>query len=239
MDAANSSPQVTSSAAPQPPVPAPLPVRIWPQCVRSTLFVMMIAAVAGLLTHSLLHGNVQRPVSDSGEAPLTRIDLNAAGRAELRLLPGVGDQLAARIEAYRTLYGPYPNIDELRKVPGIGPLTIERLRPYLVVSAQPRTVDPDQAIAAAPKGPAHLELPRNNKKLEALTELIDVNTASIEELHKLPGIGPKLSQNIINSRSQGLFKTVDDLRRVPGIGPKTLAKLRPLVKVGGADTASP
>ena len=238
MDSANSSPQVTSPPPPAPPNSALIPPHTWPQCVRATLLVLVIAAIIGLLSHSLLHGNVQRPVADSGEAPLTRIDLNVAGRAELRLLPGVGDQMAARIEAYRTLYGPYPNIDELRKVPGIGPLTIERLRPYLVVSAQPRAADPDQAIATAPKGPVKLELPRSNKKQEALTELIDVNTASIDELRKLPGIGPKLSQRIIDTRAQGLFKTVDDLRRVPGIGPKTLAKLRPLVTIGAGEVAA-
>lgn len=238
MDAANSSPPLPPPPAPAPSIPAPNPPRAWPQCAQKSLCVMMMAAVVGLLTHSLLRGNVQRPVADTGEAPLTRIDLNVAGRAELRLLPGVGDQMAARIEAYRTLYGPYPNIDELRKVPGIGPLTIERLRPYLVVNAPSRAADAGQEALAATKTPVKLELPRSNKKLEALTELIDVNIAGIEELRKLPGIGPKLSQNIINTRNQGLFKTVDDLRRVPGIGPKTLAKLRPLVTVGGGEVAA-
>lgn len=199
---------------------------------------MILAGIVAFLTHAILHGNVQRPVADSGELPLTRIDLNAASRAELRMLPGVGDEMAKRIEAYRTLYGPYPSIDELRKVPGIGPLTVERLRPYLVVSVPPRAADPDQTIAMAPNGRLKLELPRSNKKLEALTELIDVNTASVEELRKLPGIGPKLSQNIVNTRSQGLFKSIDDLRRVPGIGPKTLAKLRPLVTVSAVEAAA-
>src|SRR5262249_44913471 len=188
MDVANSSPQVTSPPIPQPTVPAP-PVRTWPQCVQKSLSVMILAGIVAFLTHAILHGNVQRPVADSGELPLTRIDLNAASRAELRMLPGVGDEMAKRIEAYRTLYGPYPSIDELRKVPGIGPLTVERLRPYLVVSVPPRAADPDQTIAMAPNGRLKLELPRSNKKLEALTELIDVNTASVEELRELPGRG--------------------------------------------------
>ena len=50
-------------------------------------------------------------------------------------------------------------------------------------------------------------------------------------MQKLPGIGPKLSQRILDERARGAFKSVEDLRRVPGIGPKTLEKLRPLVTI--------
>ncbi len=237
MDAAQSPPLVIPPPTPPPSLPAPAPVHTWPHAVRTSLLVMLIAALIGLLTHSLLHGSVQRPVAHAGEPPLTRIDLNFATRAELRLLPGVGDSLAQRIEAYRILYGPYPNIDELRKVPGIGPLTIERLRPWLIVNAPPRTVAVDQATVETSK-PVKIEMPRSSKKLDGLAEPIDVNTASADELRKLPGIGPKLSQRIIDTRTQALFKTVDELRRVPGIGPKTLANLRQHVTVGAGAVAA-
>ena len=236
MDAANSSPP--ASSPPLPPIPAPASVRSWPHAVRTSLFVIVISALVGLLTHSLLHGNVQRPTGRSGEPPLTRIDLNHATRAELQLLPGVGAHLAQRIEAYRILYGPYQSIDELRKVPGIGPLTIERLRPWLIVTAPPVNVARHEPAATVGiTGP--MEKPaRGSKKEEGLTEPVDVNTASVTELQKLPGIGPKLSQRIVDVRAQALFKTVDELRRVPGIGPKTLAKLRPYVTVGAAAVAA-
>ena len=45
--------------------------------------------------------------------------MNAAGIAELRLLPGVGDQLAERILAQRRDKGPFARVDDLRKVPGV------------------------------------------------------------------------------------------------------------------------
>ncbi|MFO1512523.1 MAG: helix-hairpin-helix domain-containing protein [Verrucomicrobiota bacterium] len=60
--------------------------------------------------------------------------------------------------------------------------------------------------------------------------LVDVNTATFEELQKLPGIGPKLAERIIARRP---FKTVADLNRVPGIGPATLKRLEPLICVTG------
>jgi competence protein ComEA len=57
-------------------------------------------------------------------------------------------------------------------------------------------------------------------------ELIDLNTATLEQLDTLPGVGPKTAQLIVAGRP---YSAVDDLLRVKGIGPATLAKIRPLV----------
>ena len=64
--------------------------------------------------------------------------------------------------------------------------------------------------------------------------LIDLNTASEQELESLPGIGPVLAARIIAHReANGPFRSVDDVENVPGIGPKTLESIRPLVTVSG------
>lgn len=56
--------------------------------------------------------------------------------------------------------------------------------------------------------------------------LIDLNTATTNELQLLPSIGPSLAQRIVNDRDeQGPYESLSDLDRVRGIGPKTLAKL--------------
>jgi len=56
------------------------------------------------------------------------LDLNAATQAELERLPRIGPALAGRIVAFRQKYGPFPAVDSLVRVPGIGPATVARLR---------------------------------------------------------------------------------------------------------------
>lgn len=64
------------------------------------------------------------------------------------------------------------------------------------------------------------------------TAPVDVNTATLEQLDGLPGIGPVLAQRILDWRAaNGRFSTVDELGEVSGIGEATLSDLRPLVRV--------
>ena len=61
---------------------------------------------------------------------------------------------------------------------------------------------------------------------------VDLNTASQAELEELPGVGPVLSQRILDWRAQhGRFTTVDELGEVSGVGEKTFAQLQPKVTV--------
>lgn len=59
---------------------------------------------------------------------------------------------------------------------------------------------------------------------------VDLNTATLEQLEALPGVGPVLAQNILDWRAaHGRFNSVDQLTDVTGIGPAKFATLRPLV----------
>ena len=60
--------------------------------------------------------------------------MNTAGVAELERLPGVGPGLARRITEYRTQYGYFHSAEELMRVRGIGPKTLETLREYIAVN---------------------------------------------------------------------------------------------------------
>ena len=61
---------------------------------------------------------------------------------------------------------------------------------------------------------------------------IDINSASLQQLQLLPGIGETLAQRILDYREEhGAFASVDDLLNVSGIGEKKLEQIRPYAKV--------
>ncbi len=65
------------------------------------------------------------------------------------------------------------------------------------------------------------------------TKKININTASLAELQKLPRVGAKIAQRIIDYRKQhGNFKRVEDIMKVRGIGERTFLKLKDLITVG-------
>jgi len=67
----------------------------------------------------------------------------------------------------------------------------------------------------------------------AAGDKINVNTASMTDLDRLPGVGPATAKSIIAYRSQnGAFRTINDLQKVRGIGPKTVEKIGPYAHVG-------
>ena len=62
------------------------------------------------------------------------IDINSATAKEFERLPRIGPQIAGRIVAYREDNGAFKRIDDITKVKGIGPKTLERWRPHLTMS---------------------------------------------------------------------------------------------------------
>ena len=64
----------------------------------------------------------------SGEAPAGRVHLNSATLEELDALPGIGPVTAQKIIDYRTEQGAFSSVEELDAVPGIGPARLEQLK---------------------------------------------------------------------------------------------------------------
>jgi competence protein ComEA len=62
------------------------------------------------------------------------VDLNQADAAELAQLPVIGPELARRILEHRAEHGPFRTIEELSQVKGIGPKTLEAIRPHLLIT---------------------------------------------------------------------------------------------------------
>ena len=64
------------------------------------------------------------------------------------------------------------------------------------------------------------------------TELININTATLQDLDRLPGIGPTTAQKIIDYRTNnGPFQRIEDIMNVSGIGPSTFDKIKNLITV--------
>jgi competence protein ComEA len=62
---------------------------------------------------------------------------------------------------------------------------------------------------------------------------VNINTATVDQLDGLPGIGPKMAARIIDYRQKnGGFKKLEDLMNIQGIGEKNFLKLKPLVTLG-------
>jgi len=71
-----------------------------------------------------------------------------------------------------------------------------------------------------------------------LQGVVNVNTASVEELQLLPGVGEARARAIVDLRKQrGGLKSLEDLLEVKGIGDASLARLRPHVAFDGKTTA--
>ena len=65
----------------------------------------------------------------------------------------------------------------------------------------------------------------------AVSTKININTADVDELTRIPGIGPKTAEAIVAYRKDnGEFKKIDDLVEVKGIGAKKLENIRPYIQ---------
>ncbi len=143
-------------------------------------------------------------------APGERVDVDRAPVEELARLPRIGPALAARIVSDRAARGPFGSLAALERVAGIGPATVEGLRPH-----------------AAFSGSARAEWRR-----VAGDGRVRVNVASAAELATLPGIGSRLAAAILEDRARrGPYRRPSDLLRVPGIGPAVLRRLEGRISV--------
>lgn len=73
------------------------------------------------------------------------------------------------------------------------------------------------------------EILRENSSTD---DIININTASVEELQKLPRVGPATAKSIIEYREKhGKFKTIEEIKNVPRIGEKTFEKFKDKIKI--------
>ena len=92
-------------------------------------------------------------------------------------------------------------------------------------------------ILHAPSGPQEgwrIETQRAAEETAPQRGKINVNTASVQELETLTGVGPALAEEIVKEREKnGAFETLEDLLRVKGIGESKIEDFRYEVTTGG------
>ncbi len=137
-------------------------------------------------------------------APPEPIDPNAADRVAWDRLPGIGPKTATAILEHRTRHGAFGNAEDLLAVPGIGPKTLDRLRPYLEW--------PTEGVRSSTAGGQRQP---------------DLNRVDAAFLEALPGIGPKLAKSIVRERiRQRGFRDWGEVLAIQGIGPAKLGILQ-------------
>ncbi len=160
-----------------------------------------------------------------------RIDADRASAAELARLPKVGLALAKTIVAEREAKGSFGSLEGLDRVPGIGPGMLGAIAPHVTFSAPAASsFTPASGQFARPAPPAGGVA--GGSSPGGAPPAVNVNTATLSELDRLPGIGPTRAAAILQERqARGPFASVEELSRVPGLGPAAIARLRDRVAV--------
>jgi competence protein ComEA len=103
---------------------------------QAVVAVLVASALVGMAVYWVAQGGPRGELIEIDRAePLSArylVDINQAEWFELAELPEVGETLARRIIELRTTRGPFKDNNDLRRVRGIGPRTLEKMMPYLL-----------------------------------------------------------------------------------------------------------
>jgi competence protein ComEA len=160
------------------------------------------------------------------------IDVETAPASELSRLPRVGPRLAKEIVANREAQGPFGGLTGLDRVSGIGPGLLKVIGPHVVfggVRGEARKRGSGD-VSGSRETLQLLPSPPPRLPASPLIAPLNLNTATLDQLLALPGVGPAKAAAVVRYRSEhGPFAKPEDLTRVSGFGPAALARLKNLI----------
>ena len=116
----------------------------------------------------------------------------------------------------------------MRKM-SILPLMLVLLAAFVVIAPQSGMAAAEKAVQPAKAGAEKAA----GKAATTMSGPVNINTASAAELATLPGIGPKIAEEIVKYRKDnGDFKTTKDITKVKGVGDKKYEKIKDKITVG-------
>lgn len=191
-------------------------------------------------------GGLEPKPAEAIERP-TRLDLEEVGpsraplaftfdpntiSADSLLLLGLSAKQASAIVRYRVAGGQFRSPNDLAKLRAIDERTRQRLQPLVRL---PATAGTTRAHSTAASAPSDQQAARPAHSISTPIATLELNTADTAALRQLRGIGPTLSQRIVEHRARlGGFRSIEQLAEVRGIKPDLIDRLRSQLSI---DTA--
>ena len=219
-----------------------------------------LVALAGTTT-ALAYSSSSKTTTSATEAT-SQVDVNNASLKKLETLPGVSPALAKKIVSgrpYRNLsdLAQVKGMGQKKANALKGHVTFGAASGATTTKSAKRTHAKASSMSAGSyttpspteesttpsrteenTAPSATESSSSSKPSASGSQLapdqtVDINTASAEELDKLPGIGPAKAQAIVDYRNEhGDFKSIEDIKNVHGIKEGTFSKIKDYITVG-------
>jgi len=193
--------------------------------------VLSIAVLSSLFLTAPTLSLAAKKDAKTAKTAAAAVDVNSADEKTIAALPGIGKKTAKEIVAGR----PYKSVDDLKKVKGMTDGKLKAIAGRITVGAAAPAADPAKApTAPAPAAkPEAAKAPKAEKAAKEMGKLaagekVNINTASKDQLDKLPGIGAVKAQAIVDGRP---YSKPEDIMKVKGIKEKQFEKIKDLITV--------